>query len=151
MNNDSLANSRVVSKRQFAPVKGLNNDARLIAAPNAGDLPKIQAVPGDMMILKLDFTPEEITAGRVVVVRVQNVGRLTVEFNPPDEEGLVRLGTLHPQKEDYYFDAEDVRVEAVLLRVDPVMWEYQPEAARLPQSGGKPRRRAKRPQLYVVK
>jgi hypothetical protein len=135
--DDNLAN-HVVSKRQIRRPANTEED-RLLVAP----------FKEDHAILKLNFRAEEITPERVCAVRIGSLGRVLKKIYPPDEEGLVRLESFLDECEDLYFNAEDVHIEAVVLRVDRVLWEYKPEAASFPQFGGKTTR-AKRPKLRVI-
>ncbi|PYS93094.1 MAG: hypothetical protein DMF64_06065 [Acidobacteria bacterium] len=106
-----------VRKRKIRPVKGARTFDRFISTRIAGDSLHDDGIfDGDYAICRLNFEIEELTNGRLVVIRTP-VGLLMKHFYLAPN-ARVRLASANPDYPDLFFDIEDVEIQAIVVRTE---------------------------------
>ncbi len=107
----------ITGHRIIRPLKNQRQFDRPVVAPVTGDsLKDDNILDGDYAVLKLNFELEEVTDGRLVVVKCP-AGVIMKHFHLT-EDGRVRLRSANIDYPDLYFDLEDVEIQAVVMRTD---------------------------------
>jgi SOS-response transcriptional repressor LexA len=117
-----LTESRITGKRT---IKALNNQRpfdRIIVAPIIGDSLKDEGIQaGDYAVLKLNFESSEIRDGRLVIANCP-AGLVIKRFYLTDD-GMVRLSSSNNGYPDLYFEFDQVKIEALVMRIDHTVYE----------------------------
>jgi SOS-response transcriptional repressor LexA len=117
-----LTESHITGKRLIRTAKSQRHFDRVISAPIVGESLKDDGIAeGDFAILKLNFETSELTCGRLVIIRCP-AGVVIKHFHLTGD-GQVRLASANSKYPDLYFDLEDVKIEAIVLRVERVVYE----------------------------
>lgn len=126
-----LATAPVKRKKRIRQVAGLLPTDRIVVTGIEGDsLKDIKAAPGDSAVLKLNFTKKDLTPGRLIVAHIHGCGRLVKRYHR-DSNGQIRLESLNKARwSDLYLDDEQMTVEALVMRIDRVVWEHGKSARK---------------------
>ena len=117
-----LIESQLTGKRSVRRLSNQNGFDRIVCAPIVGDSLSGDGIEeGDFAILKLNFELSELTCGRLVVVMCP-AGVVVKHFHIA-ANGQVRLASSNPTYPDLYFDFEDIKIEALVARVERVIYE----------------------------
>lgn len=118
--------STIIGKRSVRRFDGQQPTDHIITAPVcAASMPEGFKHDGHA-ILKLNYTLADLTPGRLCVVRVAGCGRLVVRVHL-EEARTFRLEHLDVSREPFYFDASDVIVEALVMRIDVAAYDFAAE------------------------
>lgn len=117
-----LSESRIVGKRQIRSLRNQRSFDRIIVAPISGDSLLNEGIEdGDYAVLKLNFDQADVRNDRLIVVRCP--AGLVVKKLQHCDDGLVRLVSANPACADLFFEANQVHIEALVLRVDRTVYE----------------------------
>jgi SOS-response transcriptional repressor LexA len=117
-----LADTRITGKRQIRRLKYQRSFDRIIVAPISGDSLIDEGIEdGDFAVLKLNFEASDVRPDRLVVVRCP--AGLVVKRFILTEDGLARLISANTNHPDLYYDLDQVKVEALVLRIDRTIYE----------------------------
>lgn len=107
----------IVKWREIRPIPGARPNDRFCAAHVNGDSLKDEAIQdGDYAIIRLTFDRHEVTPGKLVAV-LAPVGLLVKRIYPMPG-GRVRLASSNGDYEDLHFDACEVTVQGIVVRVE---------------------------------
>lgn len=116
-----LCDSRVIGNRHIKQLNNHQATTKLIVAPISGDSLKEAGIStGDYAVLKLNFEAYEIREDRLLVIRCPVglvIKKLSLEGNQ------VRLISANKNCPDLFFDADQIQVEALVMRVDHTVYE----------------------------
>jgi SOS-response transcriptional repressor LexA len=114
-----LSECRIIGKRRVKRIKGATKYDRYICAPISGySLKDDDILDGDFVILKLNFDRWDVKEGQLVAVKCP-AGNVVKHYHRI-EGGMIRLASANRDYEDLYFDAEDVQVQAIVVRSERV-------------------------------
>lgn len=117
-----LADSRITGKRQIRRLKHQRSFDRIIVAPISGDSLIEEGIEdGDYAVLKLNFEPTDIRPDRLVVIRCP-AGLIVKRFILTDN-GLARLISANRGCPDLFFDLDQIKVEAIVMRIDRTVYQ----------------------------
>lgn len=107
----------IMKWREIRPIAGAGPNDRFCAAHINGNSLQDEAIlDGDYAIFRVTFDEREITPGKLVAVMTPC--GLLVKHIYPLQGGRVRLASANDEYEDLYFDAKDVRVQGIVVRVE---------------------------------
>jgi hypothetical protein len=116
--DNSPASARITGKRTIKALEGQQPTDRIIVSPFSSYK---GGRTGEYAILKLNFTEQDLTPGRLCAVLIK--GEFSLQYYYP-KGNRVRLASYREPCISVTFVASDVKVEAVVLRIDHVVWEH---------------------------
>lgn len=135
---NNLASARITGKRKIKALEGQQPDDRIIV----NSISNYNGVrTGEYAVLKLNFTLKELTRGRLCTVLVEGQASLQYYYRKGSQ---VRLESYREPRISVTYDVSDVKVEAVVMRIDRVMWEHGARKRRNAQTEAQPAKRKRR-------
>lgn len=115
-----LSELKPIGQRMIVPLKNRKSFDKILMARIAGNsLRDNDILEGDYAIIKLNFTMEDVSDERLVVVNCP-AGVVIKHFHLTSD-GQVRLRSANPAYPDLYFEVGDVEIQGLVMRTDRVI------------------------------